>query len=121
HVWEHPTKPKPGKPALPKTEFNQTALANEDLSGKFAAILARHSTLYTLDDGRNGAAIILKLLGAIMHFNLGSSADVLVISAFVCILKTSPTANVVYQNRIEIGVAALHVLNQLLQRITPIN
>jgi hypothetical protein len=54
------------------------------------------------------AAVIVKLFPAIVNPNSGSRAQVLVIRTFVGILKSSPAADVIDQDRSEIGSSGLH-------------
>jgi hypothetical protein len=53
-----------------------------------------------------------------MNDDPGALADVLVVAAFVGILKPAPAAHVVDEDDIEIGAAVLDVLDHLLERIT---
>jgi hypothetical protein len=48
---EHPPQRVAGDTALALTQFDQAALALEDLGGQFAAVLAGHRPLDALDDG----------------------------------------------------------------------
>ncbi len=52
-VWsiEVGDEPKSGRTALPIAQFDQPALAREDLSRQLAAVFAGHRSLDALDDG----------------------------------------------------------------------
>jgi hypothetical protein len=82
---------------------SRTALADENLRGELAAVLAGHGAFDAFDDRRNGAAVVLKLLGAVVDVDLRGPADVLVVGTFVGLLKASPPAYAVYED----GVALL--------------
>src|ERR1017187_7638241 len=56
-----------------------------------------------------------------MDFDLRAAADVFVIGALVGILEASPAADIVDQDRAEIRWAILYIVDQLLQRIPPLN
>ena len=51
----------------------------------------------------------------------GAAADVLVVRAFVGILKAAPAADVVDQDRVEVRLAGLDIAQQPLQGFTAIN
>src|ERR1039458_4298844 len=113
--------PNPAEPPWRNPSSIRRHCPIKDLGGKLAAVLTGHGPLHALNDCRNGAAIILKLLGAIVHINLRASANVLVIGALVGILESSPTADIVDKNCTEIRLAILHIANQLFQRISTVN
>jgi isopenicillin-N epimerase len=114
YVTQHSTEPKSCGTTLAKAKFNKSTLPDENFGGKFAAVFTCHRALHALHDGRNGAAVILKLLSTVMNFDFRASTDVLVISTLIRILKASPATNVIDQNCAEISLASLHVMNQLL-------
>ena len=113
HVTQHPAKPKPWRATLTKSEFDKATLPDKNLGGKLAAVLTSHGPLHTLNDCRNGAAVILKLLSAIVHIDLCASANVLVIGALVRILEASPTADIVDKNCVKVSLAILYIMDQL--------
>ena len=49
-IDEHPPQSEAWRPALPISEFDQTALSLEDLGGQFAAVFAGHGPFDALDD-----------------------------------------------------------------------
>jgi len=107
--------------ALAEAEFDQSALAREHLRGKLPAVFARHRTLDAFDDGGHGRAVVLELLCAVGDLNPGAAADVLVVGAFVRVLEATPAAHVVDENDLEIGRARLHVGDQLLECLPPVD
>jgi hypothetical protein len=62
---------------------------------------------------RHHRPVIVELLGAIRHLHASFFADELVMRAFVRILKSSPSANVVDQDMVEIGTPGLNVFEEL--------
>ena len=109
-----------GRPALAVAEFDQAALAGENLGRELPAVFAGHRALDALDDGRDRAAVVLELLGAVLDGDAGALADVLVVGALVGILESAPAADVVDEDGREIGFPALHVLDQPLQGVAAI-
>ena len=105
-VWsiELRRRPKPGGPPWRKAELDQPALTREHLGGQLAAVFAGHRALDALDDGRDRAAVILELLGAVLNADAGALADVFVVGALIGVLKPAPAADVVDQDGREIGV-----------------
>ena len=99
---------------LAKAELDQAALAGEDLGGELAAVLTGHRTLDALDDGGDRAAVILKLLGAVLHPDPGTAADVLVVGALVGILEAAPAADIVDQDGAVVGAARPHIVQHQL-------
>src|SRR6202020_1269756 len=97
----------PGRSTLAEAQFDQLALALEDLRRQLAAVFPAHRPLDALHDRRDGAAVILELLGAVLHDDSGPLADVLVVRALVGILKAPPTADVVGEDDPEVPLAAL--------------
>src|ERR1700722_12211128 len=101
--------------------FDEPALASKHLDGKLAAVLTSHNPFDVFEENRPDAAVIIKLLAAIMHSDARPRADVLVICPFIGILKTSPSAHVVNQDRLEIGGTRLHFLHEGLESLTAIH
>jgi hypothetical protein len=93
----------------PYPEFDLTTLTGEDLDREFAAVFSGHCTLHALDDSRDRTAIIFELLGAVVDAYAGALANILIIGAFVRILKAAPAAYVVNENRLEVCLATLDV------------
>src|SRR5206468_2178874 len=91
----------------------------EHLGGQFAAVFTGHGALDALDNGGSGAAVIFKLLGAVMHFDAGPLAQVFVIRTFIGILKATPAADIVHQHRRKVRAACLHIVDQTAQRFAP--
>ena len=94
-VDQHPPQAVAGRPALAVAELDQPALPLEDLGGQLPAVLAGHRALDALDDGRDRAAVVLELLGAVVDADAGALADVLVVGALVGVLEPAPAADVV--------------------------
>jgi len=67
-----------------------------------------------LDDGGDGRAVVLELLGAIGDLDSGPPADVLVVGALVGILESAPPADVIDQDDLEVDIAGLDVVDQSL-------
>src|SRR5262249_35922139 len=86
-VDEHPAQAVAGRAALAVAEFDEPALATEHLGRQLPAVLAGHRPLDALDDGGGGAAVVVELLGAIMHLDAGPLAQVLVVGALVGVLE----------------------------------
>jgi hypothetical protein len=101
--------------ALAETQLDQAALAGEHLGRQLPAVFAGHGALDALDDGGHRRAVVLELLGAVGDLDAGAAADVLVIGALVGVLEPAPAADVVDQDDLEVGLAGLDVLDQLLQ------
>jgi hypothetical protein len=120
-VDQHAAQAVAGRPSLPETELDQSALPGEDLCGQFTAVLAGHRALDALDDGGDRRAVVLELLGAVGDLDAGTPADVLVVRRFVGVLKAPPTADVVDQDDAEVGVAGLDVADQALQGLAPVD
>ena len=110
-----------GRAALAVAEFDQATLAGEHLGRQFPAVLAGHGPLDALDDGGDGRAIVLELLGAIGDLDAGAAADVLVVSTLIGILKTPPATDVVDQDDLEIGLARLDIVDQPLEGLPAID
>jgi len=104
-VHQHAAQAVSSGAALTETQFDQAALPGEDFDRKLPAVFAGHGAFDALDDGRDGRAVILELLGAIGDIDAGTLADVFVIGAFIRILKPAPAAYVINQNDIEVGRA----------------
>ena len=102
-----------GRAALTVADFDQAALAGKYLCRQLAAVLAGHCAFDALDDSGDWTAVVLELLGTILHGNSGSAADVFVIRAFVRVLKASPSAHIINEDAGKIGDAILHVLYHL--------
>src|SRR3546814_5248522 len=91
-------------------------LAGENLHRQLTAIFASHRPLHALDDRRAQAAIIPELLGAVLNGDPRFPADELVVGALICVLKPAPAAHVIDQDRLEVGLTASHVGDELLKR-----
>lgn len=84
---QYAAQAKSCRATLAIAQLDQAALARKDLDRQLAAVFARHRSFHTLDDGGDGAAVLLELLGAILDLNVGATADVFVIGGFIGILK----------------------------------
>src|SRR5262249_41989491 len=78
---EHPAGAVPGRAALAVAGSDQAALPLKPLGGQLPAVLAGHGPLDALDDGRGRPAVVLELLGAVVDFDAGPPAEVLVVGA----------------------------------------
>ena len=68
------------------------------------------------DNRGNDDAPAFRVLVAIMNRDPGPAADVFVIGAFVGVLESSPSADIVQENKLEIDLPVLNIPNQLSQR-----
>src|SRR5690606_38420685 len=107
--------------ALAKTLFDQPSLPGKHLGRELAAIFAGHGAFDAFDDGRDRAAIIVVLLGAILPRPPGAPADILVVRGLVGVLEAAPAADVIDQHQGEIGRAGLNILDQLPERIAALD
>jgi len=96
-------------------------LASKYLDGKFAAVFASHDPFDVFEKDRADAAVIVKLFAAIMNSDACPRANVLVICAFIGILKPSPSAHIIDQDCLEIGSAGLHFLHERLEALTAVH
>ena len=119
-VDELASKAISGGTALAEAELDKPALPGEDLGRKLPAVFARHRPFDALDDGRDGTAVVLKLLGTILDADPRTLANVLVVGALVGILKPTPAAHVVDEDHREVGIAALDIVDELLERVSAI-
>ena len=120
-IDQHTPQPIASRAALPKTQFDQPALPGEHLGREFATVFAGHRPFDAFDDGGDRRAIILELFGTVGHLNSRTATDVLVVGAFICILESAPTADVVDQNDLKIDVTGLDVFDQLLQCLSTVD
>ena len=88
---------------MPKAKLDQPALPGENFGGEFPAVFAGHRPLDALNDGGDRASVVLELLGAILHADAGTLANVFVVGAFVGILEAAPAADVVDEDDCEVG------------------
>ena len=116
-VDQHAPQPEAGWAALAISPARSAGTARQTPWPKLAAIFAGHRALDALDDGRDRAAVVFELLGAVLHGNAGAPADVFVVGALVGVLEPAPAADVIDQDGLEIGVPALDILDQLLERV----
>jgi len=119
-VHEHTAKSETRGASLAVADFDQAALAGEYLGRQFAAVPAGHRPLDALDDGRNRAAVVLELLSTVLDRNAGPLADVFVVGAFVGVLEAAPAADVVYEDRRELGSCVLYIRDQSLERVAAV-
>jgi hypothetical protein len=96
---------------LPETALDEATLPRKHLGRQLTAILASHSSLNAFDNCRDGASIVLELLRTIVDADAGSFADVLVVSAFISVLKSTPTAHIVDEYCSEVRLSALDVID----------
>src|SRR5690606_10278122 len=85
-VDQHPAQSVSGRAALAKTEFDQAALARENLHGELATVFTGHDPLDGFQQVRADAAVVLELLSAVVDADSGAGTDMLVIGTLVGIL-----------------------------------
>jgi ParB-like chromosome segregation protein Spo0J len=71
-------------------------------------------------DGRYRAAVILELLGHILHVDASPAADIFVIGTLIRILKPAPAGDIEHQDHVELRGARLHIVDKALQCIAAI-
>ena len=120
-VHQHAPQPKPGGAALFEAELDQAAGALEDLGGKFSAVFAGHGAFDAFDDGGHRAAVVFKLLRAVVDGDAGLAAYVFIIGALVGILEPPPAADIVHQDAGELHRAALDILDHLGERVAALD
>ena len=69
---------------------------------------------------RADAAFVLELVAAVMGPDAGSGTFMLVIGAFVGILKSAPAADVIDEDCLEVGLAGLDLGHRVLQCLAAI-
>ena len=116
-VDKHTTQTVSRGTALPVSEPDQMRLSREHFHRQFAAVFPGHRTLDRLYDGRADAAVVLKLLGAVVHGDFGVLAPQFDRGRLVWVLKPPPSAYVVDQDCRVVGPAAFDVIQQSLQCI----
>jgi len=119
-VDQHPAQPVSGRAALAIPQLDEAALPGEDFDRKFPAVFPCHDPLDGFQKVRADAAVVLKLLATVVYPDPGAGTDVLVIRALVGILKTAPAADVVDEDRFEVGIAGLDFGHQVLQRLAAV-
>ena len=105
-----PAKAVTCRSALAVSKFNQPTLPSEDLDGEFATVFTRHCPLHGFHQGRWEAPVVLKLLGAVVHADVGALADVFVVGAFVGVLESSLAADIVDEDDAVVSPAVLDIL-----------
>jgi hypothetical protein len=120
-INEHTAQPIAGWTALPDPEFNQSTLAGEHLGRQLTAVLAGHRAFNPFNYGGNWRAVVFELLGAIGDLHTRASAYVLVVRAFISVLKSPPTTHVISDDHLKIRAATFDVFDQLLECPAPID
>jgi hypothetical protein len=108
-IDEHPPKPESRWSALPIAESDEAALPREHLYRKLAAIFPGHHLLDGRDDRRTHRAVILDLLGTDNEERCLRFCKAMHNARFIRVLKTTPAAYVINEDRFEISVPALDV------------
>jgi hypothetical protein len=80
---------------------------------KLSAVFRCHDSFDVLQDARHHASVIVELLGAVRDLDAGLFTDKFVMRALISVLKASPSANVVDQDLVVIGLALPDVGKQL--------
>ena len=101
--------------SLPETKPDEAALTGKDLRRQFPAVFSSHGPLHALDNRRTQAAVVFELLRAVVHLDPAFAADELIVGAFVGILKTAPSADIIDEDHLEVGVTRADVRDQLLK------
>ncbi|MPM95935.1 hypothetical protein SDC9_143091 [bioreactor metagenome] len=109
---------KPCRSSLAKSKLDKPALTGKNLGREFPAVLAGHRPFDPLNDGGDRRTIVFELFCAVGYLDASTPADILVVSAFVSVLKTPPTTDVVDQDDLKICLAGLDVLDKLLKTWT---
>ncbi|MNI58996.1 hypothetical protein D3C73_1141330 [compost metagenome] len=104
-----------------KTLLDETALACENFLGQFTAVLAGHGSLDAFIYSCQWRTVVFEGLCAIHHPDAGAGAEVFVVSTLICVLKTSPTADVIDQNDLELSPSGLNIVKQCAQCIPTAN
>ena len=99
--------------SLTIAEFNHTHLPREYLDGKLAAVLSCHCSLECLYQGRVRASIVLELFRTVVDLDVRTFACVLVISAFIGVLKSAPAADVINENDLKSGSSRFHFVQEI--------
>ena len=115
----HPAKAVTGHAALAKAECDEPALAREHLGGQLAAVLRGHDPLDALDDGGDRAPVVAELLGAVLELDAFAHALLFEVRGLVRVLKSSPSADVVDQDGLELGMPVRHIGDELLHAGAP--
>ena len=102
-------------PALAVSVLDESALACEHLCGELAAVLCGHGAFDALHDRGYRRPVVDELLGAVVHLDPCVAAGELVRCALVGVLEPAPAAYVVDEDGVEIDVALLDVMQQLLK------
>ena len=120
-VDQNPPQPVARRAALVKAELDEPALTGKHLDRQLAAVFAGHHALDGLQEIGADAAIVLELLAAIMNANAGAGADMLMVGAFVGILKPAPTADFINQDGGEVGRPGSNLGDQILDSLAAVD
>lgn len=101
-----------------EAHLGEAALTSKYLDRQIAAVFTGHASPQVFSDGGKQAAVILELLGAILDANSGAFAAVLVVGRFVCVLKATPSADVVNQENREIRAPLMNVGHQQFEGVS---
>ena len=102
-VQHHPAQSIAGGAALAVTHDDQAALAFVHLDREILAVGGSHDPFDALEDGGWHAAVVLKLLGTVVHRDAGLPAFILVGARLVGVLESAPSAHVVDEYGGEVG------------------
>src|SRR5712664_3426070 len=112
-IHQHPLQSIGNWTAKLKAQARKSARPGVNLCREFATVLSGHHSLDVLDDARNHAAVIVELLCAIRHLDASLFADELVVRALIDVLKAPPTAYVVDEDGLEIGLVRANIVKKL--------
>ncbi|TWI92470.1 hypothetical protein JM93_00012 [Roseibium hamelinense] len=119
-VDQHAPKPVPGRAALAISKLYQAALPGKYLHRKLTAVFAGHHAFYGLQQVGADAAVVFELLAAVVHTDSGTGADVFIVCALIGILKPTPAADVIDEDRLEVCLVGLDLGHQVLQRFAAV-
>ena len=103
--------------AMPITQGCEAALSSKYFCRKLSAVFRGHHSLQGLQDGRHHAPIVFKLFSAIFDLGAGLLADVLIVSTFVGVLKSTPSADVLNKNPVKVGVSTADIGDEILKTL----
>lgn len=120
-INQHAAQAKACRTALTKPEFDKAALSRKDLDGQIAAIISSHDPANGFQEMGSNGAVVLKLLCTIVNNHSCARAQIFVMGAFVSILKSTPAADIIDEDCLELRTSCCDVVHQLLQCIPASN
>lgn len=80
-----------------------------DFDRELSAVLSRHRPFERFHQCRCHASIVSKLFAAVVNADPSTLQHHLVVGAFVCVLKSSPSAHVINEQIRKVRVATLYI------------